>query len=98
MSVTATRFVARSSTASVDTKTVKMALPWVMITLLVVMFNCYLGLLASELLPISFLVNFVEGDPEAAKVEARLIIRYTSGTLLPLMQLMYGFVFFHDPY
>ena len=45
-------------------------------------FNFYLSLLASELVPISFLVNFVKGGPEEAKAEARLVIRFTCSSML----------------
>jgi len=98
--VTTSQRMMRSSTVSIaDTSVAKMSLPWVVLALLGVVFNCYLGLLAAELLPITFLVEFIKEDTEEAqKAEARLMLRHTCSTVLNLVQLIYGFIFLHNPY
>ena len=99
--VTSTRRGMRSSIVSsiADTSAIKMSLPWVVLALLVVAFNCYLSLMAAELVPITFLVDFVKEDTEKAqKAEARLMIRYTCSVTIYLVQLIYAFIFLHNPY
>jgi len=92
----------RSSTVSTsiaDTSVVKISLPWVILALLVWMFSFCLSLMAAEMLPITFLINFVKvEDPEEAKAEARLMIRYTCSAILMFTHLLYGFICFHNPF
>ena len=96
--VTTTRIAATPSTASVDTASIKISLVWVVLAILVVVFNCYLSLMATELVPIRYLVNFVKGSPVEAEAEARLMIRHSCSAMHNLMQILYGFVFVHNPY
>ena len=48
-----------------------MSLLWVVLALLVVAFNCYLSLMAAELVPITFLVDFIKGDTKDHRMQPR---------------------------